>query len=88
MTKGYLENVEGPLPVYKAGFNKEIKNTDKEKWVLVVYPLINQLEANGISWEWVNDLSIQEAQLNNKKQINIRGNIYQALILETIPSFN
>jgi hypothetical protein len=29
----------------------------------------------------VNDLSIQAAQLSGNKQINIRGNIYQALIL-------
>ena len=29
----------------------------------------------------MNDVSIQEASLNADKQINIRGNIYQSLIL-------
>lgn len=76
LTRGYMEGVEGPLP-----FNKEPKNVAKEKWAQQVYPIINQLEASGISWDWVNDLSIQEAQLNSNKQINIRGNLYQALIL-------
>ncbi len=76
LTRGYVEGVEGPLP-----FNKEPHNVAKEKWAQQVYAIINQLEASGITWDWVNDLSIQEAQLNSNKQINIRGNIYQALIL-------
>jgi hypothetical protein len=76
MAKGYIEGVEGPLSV-----SKEVKNAAKEKWAENVYPLINQLEANGITWDWVNDLSIQDARLNSSKQINIRGNLYQALIL-------
>jgi alpha-L-rhamnosidase len=76
MALGYLQGVEGPLPV-----GKESKNTAKEAWAKIVYPLINQLEANGITWDWVNDPSIQAAQLDKNKQIDIRGNIYQALIL-------
>ena len=76
MAKGYLEGMEGPLPV-----SKDLHNAAKEKWAQSVYPLINQLEANGVTWEWVNDLSIQEAQLDSKRQIDIRGNIYQALIM-------
>lgn len=80
MTKGYIPGVEGPLPDIK-----ERQMAEKEKWAEVVYPLINQLEANGITWDWVNDASIQIAQLNANKQINIRGNIYKALILANNP---
>jgi hypothetical protein len=76
MTQGYLTGVEGPLPL-----NKDPRNTAKEKWAENVYPIINQLEAKGITWDWVNDQSIQTAQLNSSKQINIRGNVYQALVL-------
>jgi hypothetical protein len=76
LTKGYLEGIEGPLPK-----SKELKIEAKEKWATKVYPIINQLEASGITWDWVNDVSIQEARLNNNRQIDIRGNIYQALIL-------
>jgi hypothetical protein len=61
--------------------SKEPTNEAKERWAQKVYPIINQLEASGISWDWVNDISIQQAQLTGNKHINIRGNLYQALIL-------
>ncbi|SEM81084.1 alpha-L-rhamnosidase [Mucilaginibacter gossypiicola] len=76
LADGYLANVEGPLPT-----TKEAKNATKEAWAAKVYPLINQLYANGITWDWVNDESIQKAELTNEHQINIRGNSYQSLIL-------
>lgn len=76
LTKGKMEGIEGPLPTVK-----EVRNEAKERWAQQVYPVINQLEASGITWDWVNDLSIQDASLDAKKQINIRGNHYQALIL-------
>lgn len=53
----------------------------KTTWAAKVYPFINQLEANGITWEWVNDASLQQATLAADGSINIRGNRYQALIL-------
>ena len=76
LTKGYLKDVEAPLPA-----SKEPHDLAKEQWAEHVYPLINQLEAKGISWEWVNDASLQQAQLSPDKQLTIRGNRYQALIL-------
>ena len=76
LTKGYLKEVEGPLPK-----TKDDTNPAKAAWTAGVYPLINQLEANGISWAWVNDASIQEATLTKDGHINIRGNLFQALIL-------
>ncbi len=76
MTTGYIKDVEGPLPT-----NKDGTNVAKARWAQTVYPLINQLEANGITWDWVNDVSIQEARLNSNKQLVIRGNVYKALIL-------
>ncbi len=76
LTKGYLKDVEGPLPK-----TKDDTNPAKAAWANVVYPLINQLEANGIGWAWVNDASIQDAQLETNGRITIRGNQFQALIL-------
>ncbi|MDO9376952.1 MAG: glycosyl hydrolase [Ferruginibacter sp.] len=75
LTKGFLEGVEGRLPVSTKA------QTPKNEWAEKVYPLINYLEANGITWEWVNDASIQEATLATDKQVLIRGNRYQALVL-------
>jgi hypothetical protein len=75
-TKGYLPDVEGPLPQ-----SNEHPNPAKEAWARKVYPLINELEAHGITWAWVNDASIQEAQMQKDGRINIRGNQFSALIL-------
>ena len=68
--------MEGPLPI-----SKDEANPAKTAWAQKVYPLINQLEAAGITWAWVNDASIQEATLEKDGQLNIRGNHFQALIL-------
>lgn len=78
LTTGYIEGVEPPLPTPKA---KELPNPEKVAWAKKVYPLINQLEARGIAWAWVNDASIQEAEMQNDGRINIRGNLFTALIL-------
>ena len=73
---GYLEGVEPPLPA-----SSESQSSEDVKWAKIFYPFINQLEASGFTWDWVNDASIQEAMLDDDKQINIRGNRYQALVL-------
>ena len=78
LTKGNMEGVEPPLPK-----SAETAAKDKLAWSEKIYPVLNILEANGITWEWVNDASIQEARLYGN-QINIRGNLYQALILADI----
>ncbi|MEA5460940.1 glycosyl hydrolase [Arcicella sp. LKC2W] len=75
MTMGEISGIEPPLKKAKE------QADEKSKWAEKTWKIINQLEAKGITWEWVNDKSIQEAKLTNDKQINIRGNIYQALIL-------
>ncbi|MCW3106338.1 MAG: glycosyl hydrolase family 2 [Segetibacter sp.] len=76
LTQGYVEGAEPPLPK-----SNEHSDSAKAAWAKIVYPLINQLEAQGVTWAWVNDASIQEAQLDNNGRINIRGNQFQALIL-------
>jgi len=84
LTKGYLEGVEPPLPAVKMSAGAQKVAAEKTEWANKIYPVINQLEANGITWDWVNDASVQEAKLDVDKQINIRGNHYQSLILADI----
>jgi hypothetical protein len=81
LSKGYLENVEPALP--KARLSAAVRKAlaEKAEWAKIIYPFINQLEANGISWSWINDASIQVAELNENHLINIRGNKFQALAL-------
>jgi hypothetical protein len=76
LTTGYMKEVEGPLPK-----KVDDHNPSKTAWAQKVFPLINQLEANGISWAWVNDASILAATVEKDGGINIRGNHFQALIL-------
>ncbi len=80
LTKGFIEGSEPPLPLVMGAETK----SEKEIWAEKIYSLINRLEANGITWDWVNDESIQQAKLDGDKQINIRGNLYQSLILADI----
>lgn len=81
-TKGYIED--------KNALSKDVSNNEKldpEKvaWAAKAYPLINELEAKGISWIFVNDASIQEAKLDKGQQITIRGNHFQMLFLINNP---
>ena len=78
LTQGWLPGVEAPLSAPKA---KELPDPEKVAWAQKVYPLINQLEAQGVSWAWVNDASLQEAQIQKDGKINIRSNLFNALIL-------
>jgi len=84
LPNGYLEGVEPPLSVGRMSAGAKKAETEKKEWSDKVYHVINQLEANGITWEWINDASIQEAKIDMDKQINIRGNRYQALILANV----
>ncbi|MFG4003344.1 glycosyl hydrolase [Flavobacterium aquidurense] len=78
-TKGYLENHLSDKP------GTEKMDEEKVKWASKAYPLINALEAKGISWIFVNDASIQQAALDKDLRINIRGNLFKTLILVNTP---
>ncbi|MFN8256185.1 MAG: glycosyl hydrolase [Bacteroidales bacterium] len=77
-TNGYIEDIDGA-----SAKNNKPENQPKNKWSETIFPLINQLEARGITWDWVNDEAIQSAKLTKGKEIDIQGNHYQALILAT-----
>lgn len=74
-TKGTLQ--KEPDAVHQP---KERENP-KTAWAKIVYPLINRLEAAGVTWSWVNDASISAAKITADGRVDIRGNEFQALIL-------
>jgi len=79
---GALEGIE-PFGAGSAGSYK--KNPSFiEKWFMDTWPLINQLEENGITWDFVNDESLLSAHVTNHI-INIRNNFYKALIIANTP---
>jgi hypothetical protein len=82
LISGYLPAVEPKLVKDDSRpFNSEIET----KWLNEIWPLINDLNARGITWDWVNDESLLAAQVNSDGNINIRDNRYQGLILWHLP---
>ncbi|WP_304234438.1 glycosyl hydrolase [Jiulongibacter sediminis] len=82
MAMGEMPGIEPPLKKI------EHEETEKAVWAEKAWELINELDSRGITWEWVNDHSILEAELNEQKEINVRGNIYQSLILSDTKSIS
>ena len=82
-SNGYLPKIEPALD--KDNATNSYESEEIKKWFSKIWPLINALNERGITWDWVNDASIQTIQLDNKKQIDIRGNKYQALIIHEVP---
>jgi hypothetical protein len=81
LSNGYIEGVEPVLPKGRLSSGAKKAIAEKMEWTKKIYSVINQLEENGITWNWVNDASIQLAKLDSDNQINIRGNRFQSLIL-------
>jgi len=82
--RGYFEGVEPNI----TGFGVfEAPPTPINTWYKKLWGLVNNLEANGISWEFVNDESLQRATLSDGK-LSIGENQYQALVLANLPYIN
>jgi hypothetical protein len=81
--KGVMPEVEPPLPesvTSESSYSPDV-NTD---WLNAIWPLINELNTRGIIWDWVNDVSVREIKVKDR-QLDIRGNNYQSLILFKLP---
>ncbi|HYK46292.1 MAG TPA: glycosyl hydrolase [Parafilimonas sp.] len=79
LVNGYFKDFE---PAENGMTNNQL--TIKQNWFSKAWQTINALNESGITWEWVNDASIQAATLTNGK-INIRGNEYAALLILNAP---
>lgn len=80
---GYIKGIE-PKEVEGLDKRPERKVNETREWFEKVWPTINALEEAGISWDFVNDASIQQAKFEDGK-IDIRGNKYEALFLVNAP---
>jgi hypothetical protein len=82
--RGYFKGVEpdiNGIGVFKPS------QTPINSWYNSLWKTVNELEAKGITWEFVNDEYLQKADLLNG-EINIQGNQYQTLILANLPFIN
>lgn len=82
--RGYFEGVEPDIKGFGV-FNAP--NTAINVWYKKLWPIVNELESKGITWEFVNDGMLQQSKFNNGK-LDINGNQYQALILSNLPYIN
>jgi len=57
----------------------------EKQWVEKIWPFLNELNASGITWDWVNDASIKEIKMTADKKLSIRGNEYQSIVLFNLP---
>jgi hypothetical protein len=55
------------------------------EWLERTWPVLQELENRGLSWDWVNDESLAEASYEGGA-IRIRGNTYQGVLLPGAPS--
>ena len=79
---GHFKGVEPEMGNMSQSSKGEIS-----EWYKGLWPIVNKLEAQGITWEFVNDESLQNAAWSNNTLI-INGNEYQALILANLPYIN
>ncbi len=84
---GYVPEVD-PLPQASgmgrspAGKSSLTSRPDMQ-WFEQVWPLLQKLNDQGLSWEWVNDESLQAATFE-RGAISIRGNRYGAVLLANV----
>ncbi len=76
-------NFEGVEPK-TASTGRGGKEDGTQKWFAALWPLINKLEAAGITWNFVNDDALQIATVQEGK-ININGNAFPDLVLANLP---
>ncbi len=79
---GYFEGVEPALGADTKKSHDAL--TARQRWLYNAWHTIQVLDENGITWEWVNDASLQTATYDNGS-INIRGNVYDALLMINVP---
>ena len=83
MVAGYLKETEPPLDSENknVAYNREIDT----KWLEKAMHLIDELNKKGITWDWINDASVQELNVSKNKKLQIRGNEYQSIVLFDLP---
>jgi hypothetical protein len=73
-------------PYYTTTLGGFVQNpTSIQKWFIETWELINQVEAAGFTWDFVNNQSLLDANINRDGNLAIRGNSYKALLVANLP---
>ncbi|MHA4741922.1 glycosyl hydrolase [Dyadobacter sp. MSC1_007] len=84
LERGYLKDIEPDIKGFGVFKPQE---TRINQWYKKLWPIVNELEKKGITWEFTNDESLQKAVWTSKS-LQIGGNAYQALLLTHLPYVN
>lgn len=82
LVSGYLPDVE---PKLAKDDSRPFNSKTESEWMKAIWPVIDELNAKGITWDWVNDESLQSARPAADGCLGIRGNSYKGLILAHLP---
>ncbi|WP_281631592.1 glycosyl hydrolase [Flavobacterium luteolum] len=80
LLKGYMKDVEPPLSA-EISEPESYNQPSSTEWLQKIWPLLNELNSKGITWDWINDASVQELKATSDKKISIKGNVYQSIVL-------
>lgn len=81
-----IQTITSPLEVFlKQIFIEREKNNPISEWLQETSILIQTLEQNGYTWDWVNFESLNNMSSDSLGSIQIRGKRYKALILPNLP---
>lgn len=81
---GYLEGIE-PLMDFEERFSTSNSSIREKQWYQKLWKVIDLIESRGLTWAWVNDDSLQVAELKENGNIQIRENEYKGLLLVDAP---
>lgn len=85
LVKGYIPGVEPATDI--SSQPNAYSNAVCTEWLNHIYPLIDELNRQGITWDWINDESLLAATLEAqaRPKVNVRGNLYQGIVLFNLP---
>ncbi len=82
-----LEPRAGFDQLYQIGRLLGVSGTDpRAAWLERLWPMLEELDARGITWAWVNDESLAAAEQAEGAELAIRGRVYRGLVVADAPT--
>jgi hypothetical protein len=81
----YPDSLHFPTIYQSPAISLPTEKDPRVDWLRSVWPVIQAMEEKGLSWNWVNDESLQQARVEDGK-ISIRDNAFQAVLLPNVPA--
>ncbi|MFN7950631.1 MAG: glycosyl hydrolase [bacterium] len=84
-----LEPRAGFDQLYRIGRLLGVSGTDpRAAWLERMWPLLEGLDARGITWAWVNDESLAVAERASDARVAIRGRTYRGVVVADAPTMD